>query len=188
MKIILGSKSLSRQLVLKEAGYDFEILTADIDEKQIRYEDPQKLVLALANAKADAIQSQIDSPAILITADQVVVCGGRILEKPENEEEAREFIHCYQEHPMETVSSIVVTNTATKKRAEGIDIAKVYFKNIPETVIDEAIKIGRIMHCAGAMRCEEEPLSNYVERFEGTKDSTSGLPLKLLRELIEEVK
>jgi septum formation protein len=187
MKIILGSKSAGRQLVLKEAGFDFEVVTADIDEKQIRDEDPKKLVIALAHAKADAILLKVLYPAIVITADQVVVCGDRILEKPENEAEARDFIRCYAQNPMETVSSVVVTNTVNGRRAEGVDISKVYFKTIPEEVIDAAIKGGVIMHCAGAMRCEDVLFSDYIERFEGTKDSTSGLPLKLLTRLMEEV-
>lgn len=187
MKIILGSKSIGRQAVLRDAGYDFEVVTADIDEKGIRNDNPEKLVLALAHAKADAILPKVFTSAIIITADQVVVCGGRILEKPENEEEAREFIHCYSKHPMETVSSVVVTNAISGKRAEGVDIAKVYFKTIPEEVIDAAIKEGVVMHCAGAMRCEDALFNDYIDRFEGTKDSTSGLPLKLLRRLMEEV-
>jgi septum formation protein len=187
MKIILGSKSASRQSVLKENGYDFEIMVADIDEKKIRDGNPEKLVLALAQAKAEAILPKISEPALLITADQVVVCGDKILEKPRDAAEAREFIHHYAKYPMETISSVAVTNTATGKRAAGVDIARVYFKPIPEAVIDAAIAQGRIMHCAGAMRCEEEPFSNYVERFEGTPDSTSGMPLKLLQKLMGEV-
>lgn len=187
MKIILGSKSVGRQSVLKGAGYNFEVVTADMDEKAIRFGDSKKLVLALAHAKADAILPKITESAILITADQVVVCNGAILKKPKDEDEARKFIRSYKSHPMETVSSIVVTNTETGKRAEGIDIAKVYFDAIPEKAIDEALEDGRIMYCAGAMRCEDKPFSDYVERFEGTKDSTSGLPLKLLGQLMKEI-
>jgi septum formation protein len=174
-------------LVLKNAGYDFEIITADIDEKEIRYENPKQLVLALAHAKADAILKKLNISGVLITADQVVVCNGKIFEKPRDEKEAREFIRCYLKHPMETISSVVVTNIITKKRAEGVDISKVYFKNFPEQAIDAALENGKIMHCAGAMRCEEEPFNNYIDRFEGTKDSTSGLPLKLLKRLLKEV-
>lgn len=172
---------------MDEAGYNYEILTADIDEKQIRDQDPKKLVLLLAHAKADAILPKISEPGLLITADQVIVCNGRILEKPKDEDEARGFLHGYAQYPMETISSVVVTETATNKRVEGIDIAKVYFKPIPDEVIEEALKIGRVMHCSGAMRCEDPPLNAYVERFEGTKDSTSGMPLKLLKRLIEEM-
>lgn len=188
MKIILGSKSAGRQDVLKKAGFTFEVVTADIDEKANRSKNPNDLVLTLAHAKAKAILPKIKESSILITADQVVVCNGVIFEKPKDEEEARKFIHAYRKYPMETISSVVVTNTETKMTAEGIDISKVYFKEIPEEVINLGIKIGRIMHCAGAMRCEDKPFCDYVERFEGTKDSTSGLPLNLLMHLIEKVK
>jgi len=187
MKLILGSKSAGRQAVLKAAGYDFAVVTADIDEKAIRHTNPKQLVLAIANAKADAIIKKITKPGILITADQVAVCNGKICEKPNNQKEAREFIRAYRTYPMETVSSVVVTNLETGQRAEGVDVAKVYFKDFPESVIDEAIANGRVMHCSGAMRCEEPPFSNYIEKFEGTKDSTSGMPLKLLEELLKKV-
>ncbi|GJT43997.1 mutator type transposase [Tanacetum coccineum] len=50
-KIILGSSSMARKEILKEMGYDFTIMTADIDEKSIRKEKPEDLVLALAEAK-----------------------------------------------------------------------------------------------------------------------------------------
>ena len=36
MKIILGSGSKWRKIILEKAGYDFEVMTADIDEKAIR--------------------------------------------------------------------------------------------------------------------------------------------------------
>ncbi|KAJ0961341.1 hypothetical protein J5N97_000603 [Dioscorea zingiberensis] len=90
-KIILGSSSSTRKQILAEMGYDFTIMTADIDEKEIRSENPEELVVALAQAKADAIISRLQigdfrekdaEPTLLITADQVVVHGGVIREKP----------------------------------------------------------------------------------------------------------
>lgn len=188
MKLILGSGSEGRQAVLKGAGYKFNVITADIDEAGIKIKDPKKLVLALARAKANAILPKIKSPAILITADQVVVCNKQILGKPKNQAEAENFIHGYEFHPMETVSSLLATNTQTGKCVEGIDIAKVYFKPIPSAIIKTGIRLGRVMRCSGAMRCEDEPFSDFVKKFVGTKDSTSGMPLKLLKKLLKEVK
>ncbi|XP_020700399.1 7-methyl-GTP pyrophosphatase isoform X1 [Dendrobium catenatum] len=77
-KIILGSSSSSRRQILSDMGYEFSIMAADIDEKQIRMEKPEELVMALAEAKADAIISKLqineftekDEPTLLITADQ----------------------------------------------------------------------------------------------------------------------
>ncbi|KAK4276579.1 hypothetical protein QN277_014711 [Acacia crassicarpa] len=77
-KIILGSSSTARRKILAEMGYQFTTMTADIDEKSIRKETPEELVMALAEAKADAIisklqttnsQEAVDESTILIAAD-----------------------------------------------------------------------------------------------------------------------
>ncbi|KAG2664005.1 hypothetical protein I3760_16G059100 [Carya illinoinensis] len=77
-KIILGSSSIARRTILSEMGYEFTIMTADIDEKCIRKDKPEDLVIALAEAKADAIISKLqtinhqekdDEQTILIAAD-----------------------------------------------------------------------------------------------------------------------
>uniref|UniRef100_A0A2P2KVP8 Maf-like protein DDB_G0281937 n=1 Tax=Rhizophora mucronata TaxID=61149 RepID=A0A2P2KVP8_RHIMU len=51
MQLILGSSSKARQKILAEMGYEFTVMTADIDEKCIRKEKPEELVMALAEAK-----------------------------------------------------------------------------------------------------------------------------------------
>lgn len=58
---------------------------------------------------------------------------------------------------------------------------------LPESVIDALIADGRIFHCSGAVRVEEPPVSDYVHIFQGTTDSTSGMPLRLLERLLREV-
>ncbi|KAK0577344.1 hypothetical protein LWI29_031630 [Acer saccharum] len=58
-KIILGSSSMPRRKILTEMGYEFTVMSADIDEKAIRKEKPEDLVLAIAEAKADAIVSKL---------------------------------------------------------------------------------------------------------------------------------
>ncbi|CAN1835689.1 7-methyl-GTP pyrophosphatase [Linum perenne] len=80
VNLILGSASISRKTILAEMGYEFSVVTADIDEKAIRKEKPEELVMALAEAKADAIITKLQSinhqekddglePIILIAAD-----------------------------------------------------------------------------------------------------------------------
>ncbi|XP_057524926.1 uncharacterized protein LOC130804491 isoform X2 [Amaranthus tricolor] len=90
-KIILGSKSKARREIMAEMGYEFTILTADIDEKAIRKEKPEDLVMALAEAKADAIISKLQiadkqvndtEPTLLIAADTEEA----ILPKPSNDD------------------------------------------------------------------------------------------------------
>lgn len=186
MKIILGSQSKSRQNLLRRMGYKFEVMNPDIDEKAIRFDDPKELTLALAHAKADALLPKIHEQAILITADQVVFCDGKIREKPASAKEVREAFRAYKTHPLETVTALVVTNTASAKRSEGIDVAKVWLRPIPDNVIEALIKEGDVFSRAGGFSVENPLLKNYVEKTEGERESILGLPKELTIRLMKE--
>ena len=188
MKIILGSASKGRQEVLEKAGYEFEVMAADIDEKAIRFSDPQRLTLALANAKADALLPRIVESALLITSDQVVFHNGEIREKPESEEQAREYLRTCAEHPSQTVTAVAVTNTQTGERKDGVDLAKVYFNPIPRDVIEKYIQEGTPLAHAGGFTITSPIIRPYVQRIEGAEDSVIGLPMELTEKLISEVK
>ncbi len=185
MKIILGSQSKWRAKELEKAGFVFEKMSADIDEKAIRFDDPEKLVLALAHAKADVLMKKVSEPALLITSDQVVVCDGKIREKPIDETEARKFLESYTEQPAEVVNGIVVTNTGTGKRFEGIDRARVYYKPSLASVIDELIRKGDVMTCAGSFQAEDPIMLAHMEKLEGGLDSFTGMPIYLVKQLIQ---
>ena len=131
----------------------------------IRDPDPVALTLKLAHAKADAIISQgkipnDGKPSLLICADQVIVCNGTIREKPENEEQARFYLRSYKDYPAEAVDAVVVVNTATGQRWEGVATGKIFWKEIPESKIDELIAKGDIFSCAGGFVVEQ--LRDYI--------------------------
>lgn len=184
MNIILGSGSKSRRRVLERAGCQFKVMVADIDEKAIRFDDPKKLVLALANAKADALLPRIKEEAVLITADQVVVCNGEMREKPVNEAQAREYLHSYSKYPVEVVNGIVLINTKTGERSERLDISKIKFKLISEQIIDELIRQRNIFSQAGGLSVEDPLNSLYIDYIEGSLDSIKGLPIEIVKDFL----
>ncbi|MDO8600118.1 MAG: Maf family nucleotide pyrophosphatase [bacterium] len=186
MKIILGSQSQSRKKILEDMGYEVTMMPSHIDEKQIRFEDPKKLTLALAHAKAAALLPRIMEPAILITADQVVVWRGIIREKPENTEEAKSFLRSFHESPQETVGGVVVTNTKTRKQFDGVDVAKIWFRRIPDEVIVRYIESGDPFLHAGGFDHQHPIINEFVERIEGESESIMGLPVALTKRLIQE--
>jgi septum formation protein len=186
LKIILGSSSRWRQQLLIEAGYRFTVMHANLDERQIRHPDPKELALTLAYAKAKVLIPKITEPALLITVDQVVVCNGEVFEKPETADEARKFMHFYNEHPAQTITAVVVTNTLTKKQAAKVDVVNVQFNFIPEAIIEQFIADSEIFSCAGGFQIEgrDGKLNQYIKAIDGAVDSVKGLPLKMLKELI----
>lgn len=185
MKIILGSESKGRKKILKKMGYDFDIMPANIDEKAIRSDDLEKLTLMLARAKAKALLPKIKEPALLITSDQVGVCNGCITEKPEDEAQAKQYLNSYKNHSAKTVTAVVVTNTATGKQVEGVDIAEVDFIPMPQNVINKYIEIGDTFSQSGAFSVDHPMLKKYVKKIRGEEESVIGLPVKLTKRLLK---
>ncbi|TQD90791.1 hypothetical protein C1H46_023631, partial [Malus baccata] len=155
-QIILGSASAARRQILAEMGYRFTVMTADIDEKSIRMDKPEELVMVLAEAKVHAIISRLqsdrqldgDAPAtLLVTADTVVVYEGIVREKPSSKEEAWNFIKGYSGGQAEVIGSVLVTNLKTGKRKGGWRRAEIGTtdtvmglpKELTEKLIQEAV-------------------------------------------------
>ncbi|KAJ3322883.1 hypothetical protein HDV06_002542 [Boothiomyces sp. JEL0866] len=160
LPIVLGSSSSFRAGLLKSRGLTFTQKSPDIDEKVIgahhrRANKADLLVLEVARAKATALLETVKEHSILITCDQVVVCNGKIREKPVDEQEARTYLESYAAYPAETHSAVVVVNTASGKSASGVDIAKQYFHPIPSDVIEQAIKEGNVMKSAGGFLVDD---------------------------------
>ncbi|KAL3340936.1 hypothetical protein AABB24_029210 [Solanum stoloniferum] len=194
-KLILGSSSTARKKILGDMGYEFTTMSADIDEKAIRKEKPEDLVMALAEAKADAIiprvsigESEGDAePTLLITCDQVVVYEGVVREKPSSEAEARQFMKDYANGHAATVSSVLVTNLATGSRRGEWDKVEIYFHDIPDQVIDKLIEEGIVLYAAGGLIIEHPLVLPYIKEVVGSTDSVMGLPKALTERLIKEV-
>ncbi|KAG7533046.1 Inosine triphosphate pyrophosphatase-like [Arabidopsis thaliana x Arabidopsis arenosa] len=194
-KLILGSSSIARRQILTDMGYQFTLMSADIDEKSIRKEKPEELVLALAEAKAEAIMQRIpngdnveeDKSTLLITCDQVVVYEDAVREKPSSVEEAREYIRGYYKGHTATVSSVAVTNLKTGVRKGGVDRVEIYFNEIPEETIEKLIEEGMVLKVAGALLIEHPLILPCVKEVVGTTDSVMGLPKELTEKLIKEV-
>lgn len=189
MRIVLGSASSRRQKILKDLGYDFTVLAADIDEKAIRHDDFRQLPLLVAQAKSDAVQKMLEGkePAILITCDTVVVHDGKLYEKPKDETEARDMLMSYSTKPAEVICGVIVTNTATGKTASGLDSAKVYFLKIPHEAIENIINFAPVFEWAGAFHPDHATVKPYIAHIEGEIGTVMGLPSALTKKLIVEV-
>ncbi|MCD7454526.1 hypothetical protein HAX54_025147 [Datura stramonium] len=215
-KIILGSSSMARRKILADMGYEFTVMTADIDEKSIRKENAEELVVALAEAKCIwqdiVLLSHRNHPMkartnprncsshsvnycrhnlfgyILPTSIgiEVAVYQGIIREKPSSKEEARHFIKSYSGGQATVVGSVVVTNLTKGIRKGAWERSEVYFHDIPDEVIDSLIEEGIILNVAGGLMLEHPLTLPFVDTLIGTADSVMGLPRSLTEKLIEE--
>ncbi len=190
MNIILGSQSSGRKEVMERMGIPFSVMSADIDEKSIRRDTPEDLTRAIARAKADALVTQMRGrePAILITADTVVVCNGRVREKAADKEQAAAFLREYGMHALQTVSAVVVTYIATREKKEAVDTATVWFRPIPENMIARMVARDDICNFAGAFAYQDPLQRSFIDRIEGEEESILGLPKALTLQMLTEWK
>eukprot|EP01080_Neovahlkampfia_damariscottae_P009517 gene9517-1724_t len=193
MNLILGSSSKWRRETIEQwyPNKKIMMISPNIDEKAIRHENPNEMVQLIAQGKANEIinnRLEKDHPeSILITCDQIVLFKDKVREKPEDIEEAKNFLRSYEFGPAVCVNGIVVTNTKTKKTVCGYNRASIHFKKIPEDVIDKLIKEGDAMNCSGGFASEEENMQPFIEKIEGTRDEILGMPKDLIFSLIQKI-
>lgn len=199
LRVMLASSSKWRQALIGQIlpeGFAVSTATAispDIDEKAVRRSDPKELVLAIANAKADAVLKKLqaqDAVDLVICCDQVIVYDGQVREKPESEEECKLHLQSYGEHgiPAVCVTGMVVVSPAhaADVRVEGVEVATQHFKPVPDRVAELLIAKGDVMYCAGSFVVEDALLQPYLGRREGDLETVQGMPKQLTRQLLVE--
>ncbi|HYB98246.1 MAG TPA: Maf family protein [Candidatus Limnocylindrales bacterium] len=91
-RLVLASSSPRRRELLTQAGYDFVIDPADIDETMSKQERALEATTRLALEKAATVLARCGSEAVVLAADTTVVVGEQILGKPAGPEQAAQML------------------------------------------------------------------------------------------------
>lgn len=181
MKIILASKSPRRKEILKNMGFDFEVITADTDESS-DVTDPESLVQILAVRKGKAVQGVCDcEDTLIISCDTVVSCDGKILGKPLNVEEAKAMLQMLSGRSHTVLSGLSLFYNG--KTISGVEKTDVYFGNMPESFIDSYVASGDSMDKAGGYAVQGRT-ALYIDKIDGCYFNVVGLPVRLLTKLM----
>lgn len=179
MKIILASASPRRREILKKAGLQFSVKTADVDETLPDGITPANAVRYLCKIKNEAIKA--DENTVVITADTVVACEGKILGKPETKKQAHEMLSLLSGREHSVYTGVCIRKG--KKKKIFTDRTRVYFYSLSKKEIDAYIKTGEPMDKAGAYGIQGGA-GVFVRKINGDYYNVVGLPLaRLVREL-----
>ena len=185
MEIILASKSPRRRELLSEIYSDFKIVTADCDESLAPTVHPREGVALIAKRKGDAVLSLVPKDALVISSDTLVELDGAALGKPKDEAEAHRMLASLsgRAHNVHTGIAVHYDGRCVAKTAS----TAVYFKTLTDAEIEEYVKSGDPMDKAGAYGIQSGA-GKFVEKIDGDYDTVVGLSVRLLRELIDEVR
>ncbi|MGH7412434.1 MAG: Maf family protein, partial [Candidatus Methylomirabilis sp.] len=89
--IILASASPRRQALLRALGVGYRIVPSLATEAGPLPDVARYRTETLALRKANEVAGRMDE-GLILGADTIVECGGRLLGKPQDQEEARRFL------------------------------------------------------------------------------------------------
>lgn len=197
-RLILGSESPFRAQLMRAAGYKFEVLPANIDEKSIRHDNPQELVVALGVAKNLAVAKKFckKEQVIIITSDHVLVRSdtNEILEKPltntgrRSRRMARKYLESYGQSPILGVTSLVVYSMAMNRLFKQCAVVEVHLTPFSENEIRMMLDDPLTYKGAGALSnaVEANPASDiiqsHIKKIVGDESVLIGLPMKQLKQ------
>jgi len=177
--LILASKSPRRQQLLREAGFDFEIKTKDVDESFSESLPSNEVAKYLAKKKASAFESETQN-AIVITADTVVIKDTKILGKPADKSEAFAMIRSLSGSVHQVVTGVCIKQGANEIVFD--DTTLVYFKELTDLEIDYYIDNYKPFDKAGAYGIQEWIGMIGITKIEGSYFNVVGLPIQKLYE------
>ena len=179
MQLILASASPRRKELLGLFRIPFEIRVADIDETMDPEKTPFDEVGRVSRAKAQAVQRQAGD--VVIAADTIVVCEGKVLGKPRDTAEAKAMLRLLsgRDHQVMT-GCTVLTETECVTFTEVTDL---HFRQLGEKEIENYVASGEPMDKAGAYGIQGGA-ALFCQRMTGDYYNVMGLPVCRLWETL----
>ncbi len=176
-KIILASASPRRRELLTQIGLTFEVVVSESEEK-ITSTEPAKVVEELSIQKAEAVWEKLaQNHNIVIGADTVVACDGKILGKPSDVENAVEMLRLLQGrgHEVYTGVTVLYEENGEKRALTFHEKTTVHFYPMTEAQIREYVATGDPMDKAGSYGIQGF-CARYIRSIEGDYNNVVGLP------------
>jgi septum formation protein len=179
---ILASKSPRREQLLRELGMDFEIVVGDYNEVYPDNLTGEAIPEYLSRQKAGLFKGKISENEIVITADTIVWCSGKVLDKPSNYNEAVDILRFISGKTHEVITGVTfLSNHADHTFSET---TRVTFDDLSEPEIDYYIREFKPYDKAGAYGIQEWIGLTGISSIEGSYFNVMGLPVqKLYKEL-----
>ena len=182
MRLILASASPRRAELLTSAGFDFDVVPADVDETAHPGERPEPYGIRVARAKAARVARDRGAAGrVVLAADTVVVAGERMMGKPEDEADATAMLN-------ELSGSVHIVLTAVVLRSgdtELIEVAstKVHVAPLRDDEIRWYVGTGEPFGKAGAYAIQGRA-ARFIDRIEGSWSNVVGLPVATVHRLL----
>ena len=193
MKIVLASASGVRKKILNDYKIEFEAITSNVDEDQVKesllLEKASPLVISknLAELKSTKVSNK-KTDSLVLGADSVISLNNELINKPKSREEALQILKKLNGSIHYLISSLCVSKNGSMIW-NYTDKASLTMKQMREDelisylakITDEALYAYNVYQIEGEGR-------SLFSKIEGDEDTIMGLPIKKIKEYLNNYK
>jgi septum formation protein len=159
----------------------FEQIASDFDEESVSYSgDPAKHAMLLSQKKAETLAHKFPNDVIL-TADTVVFCNGKLYNKPQDEHEAKQFLLDLGGQWHSVFTGVTARKGPSVHTAS--DETKLFFHKLTPQQIQKFHEHCHFLDKAGGYAIEKSG-NLIVSRIEGCYYNVLGLPINTVQKLL----
>jgi septum formation protein len=176
-RLVLASGSLGRRELLREAGYRFDVLPANIDEPTGEgVSDIRAFVHEVAWRKAEAVAPRV-AEGVVLAADTVGWLHGQVIGKPADEADARRILILLGGTEHELWTGTVLWRRPDDLQVCWQEFSRVFFRRLTEVEMDAYLATRTWRGCSGAYAVQPEN-DPYVRVVRGSVSNVIGLPME----------
>lgn len=179
MRIILASRSPRRKKALRQIVARFRVV-AVAEPARAKGKSLVAKTRYLALAKAKAASRRFPS-SIIIAADTLACCRGRLMKKAANAKSAARMLRRMSGQRLDAVTSIAIMTPDQAEPVFWSEYGWVRFRKIGEDEIQRYIHSKFWKGKAAAVNIGEKPVRDWIVKKGGEQGAVIGLPLKRLR-------
>jgi len=199
MRLVLASASPRRAELLRSAGFAFEVLAVDLDERAHDGEAPADYVARLARDKAGAAMQRFEQRAqrschgperaalddlVVLGADTAVIVDERILGKPRDDHDAAAMLVALSGRRHEVMTGVSLRSLAGERQL--VEATGVYISVLTPDDIAWYVASGEGRDKAGGYAIQGLA-SRFVTGIEGSYSNVVGLPIATVSALLREL-
>ncbi|MCR5437195.1 MAG: Maf family protein [Treponema sp.] len=186
--IILASSSPRRQDILKMLKIPFRVIMPNIDESSITATGTESIPELIAKEKVTSVIRSLPAgqeiPWVL-GADTIISYGSKIFGKPQNQEEAFNYLKTFQGKTHNVITALVLYNGKKHSSTSRICKTKVTFAPMTDEEIQWYVDTGDWHGAAGGYRIQGSA-SLFITKIDGSYSGVIGLPIYELFDILKE--
>ena len=179
MELILASQSPRRRELLGLFRLPFVIRVADIDETMDETASAYEEVARVSREKALAVSRGQDD--VVIAADTIVVCQGKVLGKPHSPEEAVQMLSLLSGRDHQVMTGMTVLRG--ERVISCTEVTDIHFRELSEKEISAYVATGEPMDKAGAYGIQGGA-GKFVTGLDGTFENVMGFPVDVVEDML----